>query len=431
MNKIIKLLFPIPDYIFILQQEEYANKRLLHWLKKYYLRRTTSACSRIDLTYRAILILCINAIFIALIISFIQQSINPNIFIIIKSTILLTAIFSPITLILSNIISEILVFPIQKYKFYLAQEKINKFRNVITDFKVIAITGSTGKTTLKNEIYELLKYHHRVCMIPGNINTLNGIVNYILNLSEYPTIIILELDTYFNGEILPSINLLKPDIRILTNVIDQHNIRFYTEQDKIEAYLEIFSDSENNINLAKEDIPGVEHIQNIKLIPKDKFREDTLNIISKHFEIPNRFLDSLLLNPIKPERRGEITTLYGFECIDESYNISLNSSKFVINRILSTKPQKKLIIVTGGLPELRKNEIESYHAEFAKVISVADIVILSNSDYKTIIEKNLIRIGKSEIRKIQKYVDLAYVLNDLEKDKYLLVLFPELNELYY
>ena len=90
------------------------------------------------------------------------------------------------------------------------------------DFKVIAITGSVGKTTTKNIIYHILSKKFRTYQAPKNYNTLTGLPLSILDADRNDQILVLELGTNQPGEIAALSKIASPDIALITTVQPSH-----------------------------------------------------------------------------------------------------------------------------------------------------------------------------------------------------------------
>lgn len=91
------------------------------------------------------------------------------------------------------------------------------------DLKVIAITGSYGKTSTKFMISTLLKERFSVCVTPGSYNTPMGICKVINNdLQASHQILVLEMGARYEGNIKELCEIAKPDISVITNVGKAH-----------------------------------------------------------------------------------------------------------------------------------------------------------------------------------------------------------------
>ena len=89
--------------------------------------------------------------------------------------------------------------------------------------KVIAITGSYGKTSTKFVIDAFLKERYRVCTTPGSFNTPMGICKVINNdLETNHQVLILEMGARYSGNIKELCDIARPDISVITNVGISH-----------------------------------------------------------------------------------------------------------------------------------------------------------------------------------------------------------------
>jgi UDP-N-acetylmuramoyl-tripeptide--D-alanyl-D-alanine ligase len=85
--------------------------------------------------------------------------------------------------------------------------------------KVVAITGSYGKTSTKFVIDAFLKERLNVCVTPGSFNTPMGICKVINNdLQSNHQVLILEMGARYKGNIKELCDIAQPDISVVTNV---------------------------------------------------------------------------------------------------------------------------------------------------------------------------------------------------------------------
>jgi len=117
-----------------------------------------------------------------------------------------------------------------------AKRKIRKFKNLI----VIGITGSYGKTSVKEFLAEILSSKYKVLKTPKHINAEIGIANTILQeLKEYHEVFIAEIGAYEKGKIKEVCKMIKPKIGILTGINDQHLATFGSQGNIIKAKFEL------------------------------------------------------------------------------------------------------------------------------------------------------------------------------------------------
>jgi len=88
--------------------------------------------------------------------------------------------------------------------------------------KVCAITGSNGKTTVKEMIAAILAVKYQVLFTPGNFNNDIGVPLTLLHLNEQHQFAVVEMGANHIGEIAYSCHYAKPDVAVITNVGAAH-----------------------------------------------------------------------------------------------------------------------------------------------------------------------------------------------------------------
>ncbi len=89
-------------------------------------------------------------------------------------------------------------------------------------FKVIAITGSVGKTTTRHIISHVLSSQHRVFGAPKNFNNEIGLPLTLLTAREDDEFVAAELGANKPGEISYLSRIAQPDLAVITNVYPAH-----------------------------------------------------------------------------------------------------------------------------------------------------------------------------------------------------------------
>jgi len=88
--------------------------------------------------------------------------------------------------------------------------------------RVIAITGSAGKTTTKEVTAEFLKLRYDTFRNKGNLNNHIGLPLSLLELRDRPEMAVVELGMSAPGEIRTLVEIAEPDVRVWTNVGAAH-----------------------------------------------------------------------------------------------------------------------------------------------------------------------------------------------------------------
>jgi UDP-N-acetylmuramoyl-tripeptide--D-alanyl-D-alanine ligase len=98
--------------------------------------------------------------------------------------------------------------------------------------KVVAITGSAGKTTTKEVTSEFLEGRYRVVRNRGNFNNHIGLPLSLIELRRRPDLAVVELGMNHAGEISTLVRVAEPDVRVWTNVGEAH-LGFFASVDAI------------------------------------------------------------------------------------------------------------------------------------------------------------------------------------------------------
>ncbi|PYR50094.1 MAG: UDP-N-acetylmuramoylalanyl-D-glutamate--2,6-diaminopimelate ligase, partial [Acidobacteria bacterium] len=98
--------------------------------------------------------------------------------------------------------------------------------------RVVAITGSAGKTTTKEVTSDFLEGRYRVVRNRGNFNNHIGLPLSLIELRQRPEIAVVELGMNHAGEISTLVRVAEPDVRVWTNVGEAH-LGFFASLDAI------------------------------------------------------------------------------------------------------------------------------------------------------------------------------------------------------
>jgi len=100
--------------------------------------------------------------------------------------------------------------------------QIGAYVKAIVTPKTVAITGSSGKTTVKEMISAILARIGNVLATKGNFNNDIGVPLTLLRLEKHHDFAVVELGANHLGEIAYTTALTKPDVAIINNIAEAH-----------------------------------------------------------------------------------------------------------------------------------------------------------------------------------------------------------------
>jgi UDP-N-acetylmuramoyl-tripeptide--D-alanyl-D-alanine ligase len=449
LSKTYKAIFPFADFLYILQQEDYSTQRYLKWLPRFFWRRNFQVRDHLYYTQRAtITLFFIVAVWLCSL-GAILIYLGNILFDIIVILIWLVGI--PIAVLIGNAMLSPVYVVARRRVLQRAGEKVKRQKNL----RVISVAGSFGKTTTKNFIHQLVRQNYRTQMIPGNINTPLGIANWIMrDLRVGTELLIVEIDGYNKDEVADSSRMVPADIAIITNIGDQHLERFGDRENLAAALGEVF-------HFAKPNGVLIANPETAQILKKMSYRititdENTLGVLgdlrnklgsisissredltfaikaAKQLNIPDDFIIHSCQNLEVPDRRQKITTMYGYDCIDDSYNISFTTAQAGIaaaHRFAETT-HKKLLAVTAGIPELGPNDQDKNRILGELLAQTADHVIILNSMFAAEIATGIHDEEKrSTCLDLKTFLEVAHT--KFPPEQWVLFMEPELTDLYY
>ncbi|WP_167613066.1 bifunctional UDP-N-acetylmuramoyl-tripeptide:D-alanyl-D-alanine ligase/alanine racemase [Maribellus sediminis] len=114
-------------------------------------------------------------------------------------------------------------------------------------YPVIGITGSNGKTIVKEWLYDLLSKENRIIRSPKSYNSQVGVPLSVLLMDESYNLGIFEAGISQPGEIQRLASIIQPEIGILTNIGDAHQEFFASLEQKLDEKLLLFRDAKKMV----------------------------------------------------------------------------------------------------------------------------------------------------------------------------------------
>lgn len=138
------------------------------------------------------------------------------------------------------------------------------------DIPVIGITGSNGKTIVKEWLYQLMREDRSIVRSPKSFNSQVGVPLSVWQMSSDHDLGIFEAGISKPGEMRHLEPIILPTIGIFTNIGQAHDENFSSHEQKIEEKLELFMHSETLVYckdylLLNEAVTHHEHLKQLKI----------------------------------------------------------------------------------------------------------------------------------------------------------------------
>lgn len=150
-------------------------------------------------------------------------------------------------------------------------------------YPVIAITGSYGKSIVKEWLYDLLSMQYNVVRSPKSFNSQLGVPLSVLQMSKTNNLGVFEAGISKPNEMLQLLEIIKPTIGVFTNIGNAHQENFTSIEEKIDEKIKLFDTADLIVFPSKYDKIG-ERLKKIypqkKLVAWGERENDFLRIQS-------------------------------------------------------------------------------------------------------------------------------------------------------
>lgn len=368
-----------------------------------------------------------------------------------------------------NIINKkILYCPnVQKFLNLLIQSILINYKG-----KIIAITGSVGKTTLKENIYNILKYNNKITYKSyKNYNNQLGLIINICNMSFKSDYSIFEVGINNKNEMNTLTKILNPHYVLITNIENSHIGNFNDYDDLVKNKLKLLTSNNLISSLA-----NFHYDQ--KILPITYRKNKNINFINLNNDIfikslnksRNNFLLNFVFNNVEHSSYVEssldvnlkiaifsyifiqnflnikikgmsfynksllfghgniikiIKSNYSYTIYDHSYNASPYSMNLSLKNFMNMNDYSKdNIIVLGSMKELGDMK-KKFHNDVLSILNNRSNTYFTGEEFSSIVKKDmrknifsnledLIKVIKKDIKKAKKIFIMGSRVNNLE-----------------
>jgi alanine racemase len=122
-----------------------------------------------------------------------------------------------------------------------ALQRLAAFHRKQFSIPVIGITGSNGKTIVKEWLYQLLHEKFNIVRSPKSYNSQTGVPLSVWQMNSHHELAIFEAGVSEPGEMEKLEQIIQPTIGILTNIGEAHNENFINREEKLTEKLKLFT----------------------------------------------------------------------------------------------------------------------------------------------------------------------------------------------
>ena len=304
-----------------------------------------------------------------------------------------------------------------------ALQQLGQFVRRESGARVVAITGSAGKTSTKEATATFLTARYTVYRNAGNLNNHIGLPLSLLELATRPDLAVVELGMNHAGEIRRLVEIAEPEVRVWTNVGDAHIGHFDSAEAIADAKAEVLERAgpstravlnadDPRVMARARTFPGITTTFGFGEradVRATRVRDFGVNGTASRLETPSGAADLTLTLPgrgsllnvlaaasvalgfevpldaivdraarlVAAPRRGEVTVLAGgVTLVDDSYNSSPAALARALETIASERSAARRVAVLGEMRELGEFSL-ALHRESGRraVASGVDLLV--------------------------------------------------------
>lgn len=326
--------------------------------------------------------------------------------------ILLATIISDVVILIALLISPFISFVLVCFSVWLTniaanikrQQIINEAKAKIEQSKAvfIGITGSYGKSSVKEFLYHLISQKYQVEKTDENMNTDVGVALSILkNLRKNTQYFIAEVGAYRKGEIKTVCDLIHPTYGILTAISNQHLDLFGSWQNLLETKSELLSSlPKNGKAYVNKDIMGYKKIISRLNCAATTFSlHKNADIMAKNISLNHDGMKATIfyhreILHIETGLIGNHNLLNLLPCIALSLDLNINKED-IIKAIKKLKQPGKKLSLHSGLSGSKILD-DSYNSNVRGFIAAIKTAALFPQKKKIILSRGIIELGREK-----------------------------------
>jgi alanine racemase len=278
-----------------------------------------------------------------------------------------------------------------------ALQKLAAYHRKQFSIPVIGITGSNGKTIVKEWLYQLLEEDYNITRSPRSYNSQTGVPLSVWEMTENTTLAIFEAGISQPDEMKYLEPVIRPTIGVFTKLGEAHQENFSSQQQKCMEKMELFVNS--NVFIYEEDN---------KIINQSA---DRMVLSQKSFCWSRKDPDAPLYIR-KTEKNGNKTTIhYSFLNFEYSVSIPFTDEASIENAISCLAVMLYLNVKPGTISErMMKLEPVAMRLDVRQGKNNCTII---NDTYNSDINSIKIALDFQQQRKVEQSLKKTLIISDI------------------
>lgn len=258
-----------------------------------------------------------------------------------------------------------------------ALQKIAKFHRAQFTYPVIGITGSNGKTIVKEWLYHVLKDKFSVVRSPKSYNSQIGVALSLLEMADHHNLAIIEAGISKKGEMEKLEAMIKPTIGIFTGIGDAHSLNFSSESEKKKEKYILFNHVEKLFDKSQplaSQIPFSDFASQINA----SFVEQ----VALHLQIDLSHIKQQLSSlPAVSMRLEQIEGKNNCLLLNDAYSADLQSLEIALQQMKSIQKHQKKILFLTPFEENLKEDVQSRLPNLISKEHISELVFIGDRHY--------------------------------------------------
>ncbi len=298
-------------------------------------------------------------------------------------------------------------------------QKLAKYHFEHSDLKSIGITGSNGKTILKEWLYQCLWNEFPTVKSPKSFNSQIGLPLSLLQLNQNHQLGIFEVGISMPNEMQVLESIFHPQIGLLTHIGTAHAANFESEEDLIDEKIKLFKDSEvviyNSDNILVDN--KIKEIYSSKKLISYGFQEKNDVFIKTNIKDENivvKYFDEEINFPVNQRDEATLTNALALITVLKELNITTDK---IIEKINALKAVEMRLEAIEGI----KNNIiinDSFNLDLDSLKTALQFLNEYKKSKKTLVLTDIIGVNTNSE---ELYEEVSELVNEQKFDSVFLI----------